>query len=339
MRNSACTYILIIADDSIKKLDRTIKSILEQTIDKALLRVLIIDNASQKDAYRKLLDYEIKYPQLISVIREKQPTTRGRLLKRLVEHLRYAEVGSSIILNPGDIIYPDFIKEARSILQLKKELKCLIFEVDILEEAGVKKQTPIFTENCILSRLSEEVYYKYGIGHKVQIVYRGTPIHLEVKLPYYEVMEKNHDWLSVAFYRTRMNVYIKESAGCICEEAIDYKEKLIEWAFFIKRNLYAVETQVFSTINATDLQNEEIETAYNCLAMMALQYALKSLKKELVEEAEDALIFAEMMKTGIVSEECYIKLRKAVSLKKYEEKLELLLESKSNEPPRVCEQF
>lgn len=339
MKDSSCTYILIIADNRMEEFARTIDSIFKQTIERELLRVLIIDNASQDGTYEKLIEYEIKYPQLISVIREKQPTTRGRLLKSLMRHLRFAQVGSCLLLNPGDIIYPEFIQEARALLQLKKDVKCLIYEVDIFEGDGVIKQPPIFEENCILTRLSKEVYYKYGIGHKVQVFYRKLPIDISVKLPYYEVTEKHHDWLAASFHRENVNAYLKKTAGCVCEDTIDYKQELIEWAFFIKRTLYAVETQVFSTRDAADMEKEEIAAAYNCLAVMALQYALKGLKEELYDKAEDALIFAEMMKADIVKEDSYKRLREATSLRRYEDNMDILLKEESAIPPRICEQF
>lgn len=339
MKDSSCTYILIIADNRMEELAKTIDSIFKQTIEKELLRVLIIDNASQDGTYEKLIQYEIKYPQLISVIREKQPTTRGRLLKSLMRHLRFAQVGSSLLLNPGDIIYPEFIQDARALLQLKENVKCLIYEVDLYEGYGVNKQPPIFKDNCILTRVCKDVFYKYGIGHKVQVFYRKLPIDISVKLPYYEVTEKHHDWLAASFYREKTNVYLKKKAGCVCEDTIDYKQELIEWAFFIKRTLYAVETQVFSTRDAADMEKEEIEAAYNCLAVMALQYTLKSLKKGLFEDAEDTLIFAEMMKADIVDSDLYKILQKAVSSRTYEESIDRLLIDESAIPPRICEQF
>lgn len=341
MTSSNCTYVLIISDNSMEKLHKTMDSILNQTVEQELLRVLIIDNASEDGTYHKLVEYEIKYPKLVSVIREKQPTTRGRLLKRLIRHLRFAQVGSSLILNPGDIIYPDFIREARGLLQLKEDIRCFIYEVDILEENRVIKQEPIFKNNCILTEVSKDVYYRYGIGHKVQAFYRKLPIGVVIKLPYYEVIAKDHDWLAASFYnyRVRNNVYVRKTAGCICEEMVDTKQRLIEWAFFIKRVLYAVETQVFSTTDAADLEKEEVEAAYRCLAMMALQYSVKDLKRGLFEAAEDALIFAEMMKADIVGHEGYKRLQEAILVRKYEEELEKLFIEESVMPPRICKQF
>lgn len=339
MKNEICTYILIIADGNMEKLERTIDSILNQTIDRELLRVLIIDNASQDGVYHSLLDYEIKYPQLISVIRGKRATTRGRLLKRMIHHLRFAEVGSSMILNPGDIIYPDLIKSARALFRLRNEVACLVYEVDLWNGRDTRKQIPIYTENCILTKLCEDVYYKNGIGHKVQVVYRGLPIDLSIKLPYYEVAVKCHDWLAVAFRRNNANLYMKECGGCICEEEPDVKKELIEWAFFIKRNFYAIETQVFSTKNVLDVQKEAVEAAYNCLAVMALQYAVQKAKKGLFKEAEDALVFAEMMDLNINEDSRYLQLQQTVSRGDYDEKLDALFEVKSEMPPRVSFQF
>lgn len=339
MINEACTYILIIVDNDIDKLDRTIDSLLCQTVDMSLLRILLIDNASQDGTYSRLIDYEIEYPHIISVIREKKPTTRGRLLKHMIRHLRFAEVGSSMIMMPGDIIYPDFIKRARTLSELKKSVKCFVYETDIWNGQTTKKQIPIFINNCFITKLCEDVYYKNGIGHKVQIFYSGLPINVNVKLPYYEVVVKSHEWLSVAFYRDAGNCYIKESAGCIYVGEVDIKRELIEWSFFIKRNLYAIETHVFSTKNVLNVQKEAIDAAYNCLSIMALQYAVYEFGKGLIEEAEDALVFAEMMNLDITEDERYLKLQQAISAQEYNEELERLFEAGSETPPRESFQF
>ena len=339
MKNEACTYILIIANNDLDKLRRTVDSLLKQTVERELLRILIIDNASQNDTYSRLIDCEIEYPELISVIREKKPTTKGRLLKRMIRHLRYAEVGSSMILEPGDIICPDLIKNANMILRLKESLGSLIYETDIWDGQTIKSQTPIFTSNCVITKLCEDVYYKSGIGHKVLIFHRGLPIGLTVKLPYYEVVVKSHDWLSAAYHRNEANGYMKETGGCIYTEAQDMKKELIEWSFFIKRNFYAIETQVFSTKNSLNVQKEAVYSAYNCLSIMALQYAVQILKKGAIEEAEDILIFAEMMNLDIENDSRFLQLRQAVLAGNYEETLETLFVVKSEIPPRVSFQF
>lgn len=339
MKNERCTYILIIADGNMDKLERTMDSILKQTIDRELLRVLIIDNASQDGTYSSLLDYEIKYPKMISILREKKATTRGRLLKHMVHHLRYAEVENSMILNPGDIIYPNFIKNARVLLQLQGGVRCLVCEVDIWDGKDIRKQIPIYTGNCVLEKLCEDVYYKHGIGHKIQMVYRGLPIGLSTKLPYYEVVVKCHEWLAAAYWRNSFVLYMKECGGCIYKEELDVKRELIEWAFFIKRNLYAIETQVFSTKSVLDVEKEVVETAYNCLAAMALRYAVQMAKEGLFQEAEDALVFAEMMDLDIDEDNRYLQLHQAILDERYDETLEELFEAKSETPPRVCFQF
>ena len=65
MINEACTYILIIADNDMDKLKLTIDSLLRQTVDMDLLRILLVDNASKDGTYSHLIDYEIRYPHLI----------------------------------------------------------------------------------------------------------------------------------------------------------------------------------------------------------------------------------------------------------------------------------
>ena len=160
-----------------------------------------------------------------------------------------------------------------------------------------------------------------------------------MKLPYYEVVVKSHEWLSVAFFRDLTNCYIKQSGGCVYTEETDIKRELIEWSFFIKRNLYAIETHVFSTKNVLNMQKEAVEAAYNCISVMALQYSVHKLKSGSIEEAEDALIFAEMMNLCITEDDRYIKLQQAITDRNYYEGLEQLFETKSETPPRVSFQF
>ena len=72
---------------------------------------------------------------------------------------------------------------------------------------------------------------------------------------------------------------------------------------------------------------------------MALQYAVQILKKGAIEEAEDILIFAEMMNLDIENDSRFLQLRQAVLAGNYEETLETLFVVKSEIPPRVSFQF
>lgn len=335
MRNNLCAYILIIADRNINYIDRTIESILAQTIDPMRLRVLMIDNASNDGTYQKLIDYEIKYPQMISVLRVKKPTTRGRLLKRMIEHLRYSSVACSMLMDPGDIIYPDFMEKCTTLMRLRGA-RCIACETDIWDGSSVKQQIPIYTDNCILNSLCRISNFRDGIGHSVQILFKELPIGITVKLPYYAVVAEHKEWFLQLFYLGSSRMYLKQPMGCIYKtETEDVITSLIRHTFFLKREFYAVETSVFSTMEAEDREMEEIKAGYHHIAIMALQFAVEKLKKQEYKQAEDCLIYAEMICFDIVEEELYMMIKKAVDEKwTTVGDLEALLLQESVVPPR-----
>lgn len=335
MRDNSCAYILMLTYNDGDKIDRSMESILNQTVKYERLRVMIIDNASTDDTYRKLIDYEIKYPQLISVIREKQSTTRGRLLKKLVGHLRFSLVDVSLILNPGDTITPDFMKYGMELLRLHAEAGMIAFETNIYN-GTTEVQQPIFNENCILNGLCSRAYFENGIGHKVQILFRFIPLDTSIKLPYYSLIAEHNEWFVLSYFKTANCIYVKNTYGSVYQsEDRDVISTLVKKAFYIKRNFYSVETNVFSNLHANNIENREVDAGYRCLAVMALQATLPKMKSGNYKLIEDCLIFAEMMYSAIVQEEAYLKIKEALHSRKfYIEELNLLLENKTCDPPR-----
>lgn len=336
MKNNMCLYLLMIADKNMEYMERTIESILAQTLDHSRLRVLIMDNASTDGTYQRLIGYEIKYPQLISVIREKQPTTRGRLFKRMIQHLRFSDVEFSMLMEPGDIIYPDGLKKAAAALRVSGQCRCAVFETDLWDGESVKKQTSIYRDNCILNQLCSINNYTDGIGHKVQVLFRGLPIDLSMKLPYFSIAADQNEWFTQLFYPKAYRMYVKEPLGCIAvRQTEDVVDDLVRKTFFLKRNFYAVETSVFSSFNAADVEKEELAAGYRLLAITALQSAVEKLECGDFKQAEDCLIYAEMMDLDITGELLYQEIKRVLDEGSGDvSRLREMLVQESLEPPR-----
>lgn len=347
MRDNSCVFILILAEKKLELLDRTIKSILAQA-DLSRLRVVVMDNASPKDTYRKLLDYEIQYPQLISVIREKKPTTKGRQLKDIFQHLRFTRVDYSMIMEPGDTIHPEFMQQGMRMLRLLNNARCIVFEAGLWDGTKEIRQQPIYQTDCILNASCKCEYTSRGIGHKVQVLYRSLPIGLTMKLPYFSVLaEQCSEWFSLILNQENSIIYRKDAYGCVCgQESFDVMDLLIKKAFYIKRNFYAIETGVFSSKHAADIQNVEVISAYRCLALTALKYAAAKIRQQSWKDAEDCLLFAEMIDLDIVDEEEYKFAAECIASQGghaealgQAEQLEQMLMQDSTEPPAGSFEF
>ncbi len=353
MRDNSNVYILIIfdqynGDDSFELLDRTIDSIHEQTLTEHKIRVLIADNASDAVVYKRLLKYEIESPRLISVIHEKKPVTKGRLLKGMERHLRYSDVSYSVIMEPGDVFYPEFLGKAMQLLNVHKGLEFAVFEADIRDDNNQEsaiKQPPLFLHNCIFNKACRAEYYRRDIGHKVLIMHRKLPLLCSKKLPYYSVMAENGtEWFSVLIKDRDDFIYSISSMGCMadrkCSDPID---DLVKRAFLIKRSLYAVETGVFSNDNAKDIEIEEVKAAYRSLACHAMRLAYKQIKYGDYDKAGDCMLFAEMMDLSVVDDPVYGEIMDVICIGNISpsqaEHINELLSCRSAETPQAAREY
>lgn len=334
-------YIIIPTYNCVDKLEETINSIYSQTYDLNAIRVLFMDNGSTDGTYEVELRYITQRPNMFSIVRLDSPTTIGRLLKRAVQSLRFSDIHYSTLLYPGDVLYPNYIYHSVRTMNLSLNASIMIAETDIKNEGHVESQTPVFTHDCIFhNTFHKDIYFNTGIGHKVQILFRGIFLTNTVKLPYYGQMAEFHEWFTLIMLSQLKSgnfIYSTEKGGCLLEnEERDPIDKLIKRAFYVKRYFYATETGVFSTADAGGISRKHVGNGYKCLAIMALQYALQMIKKKEMGLAEDCLIYAEMMYLDIVDDAIY---KTAVNVMKNEKNIddfEAALKVGSLEPPKTC---
>ncbi len=341
MKDNTCTYILIPIYESQDKslLDRTIGSITAQTLSRSKIRVLIDDNAFDVNSYRSILQYEIESPDIISVIHEKTPTTRGRMLKHMVNHLRFSKVDYIMIMEPGDVVYPTLLEKAMRYAHLC-DVKGLIFEADIWDGTQIQSPEHIYTDSCLLNELCREEYYRRDGAHKVIVFYVGWVLMTKIKLPYYSVIADYYDqWFSLIVSRNNAFLYVDEVGGAVCDKKItDPVSDLVKRSFLIKRNLYTIETGVRSTDAAADIETREVQAAYHNLAMRSLQLAYAMIQVRDEKKAEDCLIYAKMIESEIDQTELYRCLERLMEEKgkddKILEQVKELLSTPAVAPPR-----
>ena len=313
MRDNSSVYVLMITDNDGRLLESTIESVRKQTYPLERIHVMIIDNVSNDGTYEQLLQYETKYPQLISVMRAKKKTTRGRLLKEMTHHLSFTTVDASVLLYPGDILYPEFFSVGMECMRCNEYLSIVVYEADLNTGLNITSQKKIYSNSCILNSMCSSAYYKDGIGHLSLCLFRELPINENTKLPYYSVIAEHREWFVLSYYKLCNCMYRAETGGVIyTNRETDTVSQLFKKAFYYKRNCYAIETNVFSTLYANDPEILQVQAGYRCLSIMGLQMAVQELKKGNHKTAEDCLLFAEMMDLSIIAEERYELVKNAV---------------------------
>lgn len=299
--------ILLITHNCVDKIDRSIKSVLDQTFDNTRIKIVVIDNHSDDGTYEKLMGY-VKENR-ISIFRVRVSRTPTRLLLSAMSFLEYVDYKYLLVLNAGDELYTDCIKNYTAIMDEYSDIdrRILICETDLKNELGhVSKQRPIFTENCIL--LKREHYTQFltnGTGHKIQCFYcRGVLSSNFAELPF--IIDYN-DWFKKALFSFRMGcVYIKDSHSCTL--ATQYHDELYDLILRLnlvirleltRSSMYSEENyKYFDELNSRKIINQN-------LSSLALQYALNAQKRSDTSAANKILLFAEMINENVMMSELY----------------------------------
>lgn len=331
-------YLIVFINNDAELIDDTMQGVLKQTYPHSEMRVLFIDNASDDESYKKLLDYAAAYPELVGVYRAKRPTKPARLLKLASEYLRFTPVSFTMFLHPGDRLYPGFIEKAIGLMHMDREITAVYSNVDICHPGGgLERQEPIFTDNCIIDKeVNYPLFFKAGIGARIQIIFREMQPKAIERLVDMEKRIYWNDWLGAAYPNMGKIIYLTESMGCIREtEPQDVMFELMTKAYSLKSQFYMTET----TANYTERQRKDVkdmEAAYECIAKNALLQAVRAVRKGDLGLAEECLVFAEMMCLPIVEEEAYSFIDNAIKhgteLNGIEEKIKV----GSVKPPRDC---
>lgn len=336
MFKTYCIYIIIPVYNQVGLIDNTMNSILAQTYPQKELRVLFVDNCSDDGSYEKVLQYIKEYPLLVSVYRMDKPTKPARLLKQALAYLRFSTVHFSMFLNPGDIIYPDFMKKAIELMHFRGEVIAVYTNVDIKKVDGeVQKQRAVFTDSCIIDKEYDySLFFMTGTGAKIQTIYKRMPTTIVERLVDLEKRTDIHDWMSAAFPNSGKVGYLTESLGCICEAPKrDVMFELMTKAYSLKSQFYMTETSA-NYIEQNKKDVSDMRAAYRCLAKNGLLYAVEEGRKGNLDLVKNCLIFSEMTDLHVVEEAAYQRLQDALQGNCSFEEVEKLLKMDSVKPPR-----
>lgn len=336
MFKTYCIYTIIPVYNQIGLIDDTMSSILAQTYPQKELRVLFVDNCSEDGSYEKILQYVKDYPQLVSVYRMSNRTKPARLLKQAIAYLRFSPVHFSMLLNPGDVIYPNFMAKVIELMHFRTEVTAVYTNVDIKRIDGeVEVQKAVFTDSCIIDKeYDNSLFFAAETGAKVQVIYRGMVTTPTERLLNLEKRTDIHDWMSASYPNINKVAYLTESLGCICEPPKrDVMFELMTKAYSLKSQFYMTETSA-NYIEQNKRDVSDMKAAYRRLAENALLYAVEEGRKGNNDLAEKCLIFSEMMDSDVVEAAAYQRLQNALQGKCSFEEVVELLKADSVKPPR-----
>jgi len=306
--------VLIPTDNCVETIDRSLQSIFRQTFNSSRIKIVAVDNNSTDGTYERLLEYVIE--RKISVNRLHKKYLETRLLLKAIQFLQfYKDYKYFTILDPGDILYSDYLDRCTAILDKTAtyKTKVLFCNSDILDDSGKKlEQTPIFSNNCILLKKEHLAqFFIKGTKSKVQSLFSHGAIHETlVEMPFYVDLT---DWFKKAFFPFRDNcIYVKDALVCTCER--DYKDKLydlvLRFSLIVKFKIYRNSFPGDSNGYLDEmLLNVDI---YKNLSQLAIEYAADAFDKNDLSSANKILLFAEIVYEDIVLHPHFIALKDAL---------------------------
>lgn len=307
----AKVQILIPTFNNASDLDATMESIQKQDYPSENIYIIIVDFGSGDGTYEKALGYGRE--NLGIYARPFQKNWRQRLadaaeiLKLL--HVPGRSGGSysfSMVLYPGDIMYPNCLKTIsdKYIEHYGCNPAMLICESDILMEDGkCLKQKPLFSADRMIDGSREiNEYLKRGYKHQIFQV----TLDFEIGRRSYKFNE-GRCWNKIALNNyERMAFYIQEPL--ICTKRITYKDEfqeiLFRWEIYI-----AISYISQGKRSLTDsLQSVNENLAEYALWRSFCLYQNKADRKEI----EDCFFISRVIASGIEEKKIYQDMKKLV---------------------------
>lgn len=134
--------ILIPTHNDVGQIDETMKSIRNQNYDKENVYIAAVDFESTDGTYEKLLTYDSFHMGVYQYTGEYNKRTMPALAARLASFtFPGGEYSHIMLLNPGDIIYPDFLKKMTALMYGYRAYnpRMVVGEVDIIRKCDGRK--------------------------------------------------------------------------------------------------------------------------------------------------------------------------------------------------------
>lgn len=333
--------IIPTCNNKIEDINKTVNSILTQTYNSELLKIVVIDNGSTNGTYEHVLKIVSSHTERMSVFRINERTKTSRVFYKLSELLRFSGLSFTTVLNPGDTLYKDCIQYCTTVMRTQKffEGKVLLFEMDQLNDLGeLIQRDPIYSDSFIIRTHNKTEFLTTGVGHRVQAIYAGLPVDLGTHLM--EIIETINfgDWFYKFFDRHGDFIYINQKLGSFMRHELnDPVNDLLNRFLVLKRRFYLSEMDEKSYAGEEIVDARKYSSAYKCLAELSLKYAIEALDKSDYLLAKDCLNIAQMVYLNIRADSMFETIEKVLSKELDKSMLDKHRGThKSIKPPKDC---
>lgn len=304
--------ILIPTFNDVKDLDRTMESIRNQNYNSKNVYVTIVDFGSEDGTYEKAMSYDREHLGIYT--RPFQKNWRQRVIDaaRIVEYVYPGGMYCfSILLYPGDILYPDCLQvlSSKYIENYGLNPAVVFCESDILTEEGkILHQKPLFSEDCIIDgNLEASEYIKRGYSHQI---FQMVPNFAKGRRR--ENYEKNEGrcWNKLIWRNNeRMAVYVRQPL--VCTKRIIYEDEMQEILYRWEAYMYI--NRGYYNKYGHNVDENFLQLANENLAEYALWRSFCMYQKKIAWEAiEDCFLISKVIAHSIEEKEIYQKMKKLI---------------------------
>jgi hypothetical protein len=299
--------ILLLTDNCVDKIDKSLESIRSQNFDSKRIKIVFVDNASLDGTYEKLIEYTRTMDLAIYRIREK--CLRTRLLQEALSFLDFTDYKYITLLEPGDVLFPDFIKSCTSVMERHAThvRRVLITETERIDASGHSiQQRPLFSESCMLQkRLHYPYLMAHGTDHKVQCFFsKGTIPMVLTELPFF--IDHRDLFKTAAFSFSNEWIYLKDVLSRLSVSNCEDPAKDLMLKLYLSIRLDLINGTVFADMPKGEDNNLPSQTMINeCLANLALKYAAQAYDKNDHDSAKKLMLFSELVDETILKHKAY----------------------------------
>jgi len=144
-------------------------SVISQTYQN--LEIIFSDNCSSDDSWEIAVDYAERYPEMFTIMRNRQNFGPSKNLENCYHHLRSKYFS---VLCSDDALEPGFIEACVTSMEKEKDIGFAMTHRSIINDAGEKQAEPSFyNQSCIISGAEQAaVYMMAAVNPSIsQIVY------------------------------------------------------------------------------------------------------------------------------------------------------------------------
>lgn len=218
--------ILIPVYNAADVIDETMQSIWQQRYDRENIYIFLVDFGSTDGTYQKILGYD---PFHMGIYQVDKDFTEGRMAAETARTVPYSGSRVTILLWPGDVIYPDSLDRVAQAVKRHRHRGLIISETDVKAQDGSVTRLPAFHEKRKIIDGKKE-YAEFLIrGYQHHVMSFGGEISQSLNFINGQINERIWWSKSCSTNFERETLYIPEYLGCVRERY--YRDELQEIMF------------------------------------------------------------------------------------------------------------